>query len=64
MRKLVKHLVPAAATGGLLLVIYAMKGLFPFGENTISWCDMNQQVVPLLCELRRILGEKGVFVLK
>lgn len=62
MRKLVKHLVPAAATGGLLLAIYAMKGLFPFGENTISWCDMNQQVVPLLCELRDILtGQQSLF---
>lgn len=49
----------AAAAGGLLLVLYAMKELFPFGEFTVSWCDMNQQVVPLLCEFKDILEGKG-----
>ena len=49
----------AFSAGGLLLVLYAMKGLFPFGEYTISWCDMNQQVVPLLCEFKDILEGKG-----
>ena len=48
MKKVLKHTMSAAAAGGLLLVLYAMKELFPFGEFTVSWCDMNQQVVPLL----------------
>lgn len=46
----------------LLCLIYLANGLYPFGENTISWGDMNQQVVPLLLELRNILhGEGSLF---
>ena len=41
MKKVLKHTMSAAAAGGLLLVLYAMKELFPFGEFTVSWCDMN-----------------------
>ena len=59
MKKVLKHTMSAAAAGGLLLVLYAMKELFPFGEFTVSWCDMNQQVVPLLCEFKDILEGKG-----
>ena len=59
MKKVLKHTMSAFSAGGLLLVLYAMKGLFPFGEYTISWCDMNQQVVPLLCEFKDILEGKG-----
>ncbi len=47
----------------LLLIIYAAFGLYPFGQNTISWCDMDQQVVPLLCDFKDILlGKRGFFL--
>lgn len=59
MKKVLKHSAAALAAGGQLLVLYGILGLFPFGENTVSWCDMNQQVVPLLCELKDILAGKG-----
>ena len=59
MNKVIKHSAAALATGGLLLALYSLKGLFPFGENTVSWCDMNQQVVPLLCEFKDILAGRG-----
>lgn len=59
MKKVLKHSAAALATGGLLLALYEILGLFPFGENTVSWCDMNQQVVPLLCEFKDILAGKG-----
>ena len=43
-----------------LYVVYAVHGLFPFGENTLAWCDMKQQVIPLLMEFKDILaGENG-----
>lgn len=52
-------LLPSA----LLLIVYAAFKLYPFGGNTISWCDMDQQVVPLLCDLKDILsGESGFFL--
>lgn len=59
MKKVLNHSAAAMAAGGLLLILYGTKGLFPFGENTVSWCDMNQQVVPLLCEFKDILDGKG-----
>ena len=54
-------LAPLAVLG-VLCVLYVINGLYPFGGNTISWGDMNQQVVPLLLELRNILhGEGSLF---
>lgn len=43
----------------LMSVVYLANGLFPFGKNTISWCDMNQQVVPLLMDFKDILLGKS-----
>ena len=46
----------------LLAAVYALWGLFPFGEKTLSWCDMSQQVVPLLAELQDVLrGRADLF---
>ena len=48
---------------GLLCLVYACFGLYPFGEKTLSWGDMDQQVVPLLMELQDILrGDSGFFL--
>ncbi|MCD8095281.1 MAG: YfhO family protein [Ruminococcus sp.] len=46
-----------------VLFVFWRTGLYPFGDKTASWCDMNQQVVPLLCQLKDILdGESGMFL--
>ena len=34
-------------TAVFLLFFYALAGYYPFGTGSISWCDMDQQVVPL-----------------
>lgn len=58
-----KLLTPALAfllTGGALCVVYIWFGLFPFGEKTLAWGDMKQQVIPLMLEFKDILaGETG-----
>ena len=46
-------------TGGVLLLAYALFGLYPFGEQSIAWCDMNQQVIPLMAEFRSVLLGNG-----
>lgn len=47
----------------MMTVVYLEGGFFPFGQKTVSWCDMDQQVVPLLCELKDLLsGEEGFFL--
>ncbi len=50
-------------TLAVLLISFAVGGLFPFGEGTIAWCDMNQQLIPLFCDFKDILsGEKSLFL--
>ncbi|WP_322173551.1 YfhO family protein [Acutalibacter caecimuris] len=46
-----------------LSAVFAVAGLFPFGEKTLAWGDMSQQVVPLLMEWKDILsGQAGMFL--
>ena len=45
-----------------MMLFFKSDGLYPFGTKTLSWCDMDQQVVPLLIDLKDILsGEEGFF---
>lgn len=62
MEKKLKIGLPVFVTVGILLVIYAVDGLYPFGSMSVSWGDMNQQVVPLLAEFRdMLLGKQDFF---
>lgn len=54
--------VPIAVMIIMSLVFFA-KGLYPFGNGTIAWCDMTQQVVPMTANLEDILtGKTGFFL--
>ena len=46
-------------TSIILLTTYLAGEMFPFGEGTVSWCDMNQQAIPLLCDFKDILSGKN-----
>ena len=46
-------------TSIILLTAYLAGEMFPFGEGTVSWCDMNQQAIPLLCDFKDILSGKS-----
>ncbi|MGN1134486.1 MAG: YfhO family protein, partial [Oscillospiraceae bacterium] len=49
----------------MLVLGYAFKlmDLYPFGNHNISWCDMNQQVIPLMDDFKDILdGKSSVFL--
>lgn len=53
---------PLAAAAAVLIVFWRFE-LYPFGTRTAAWCDMNQQVVPLLCQFKDILdGKSGMFL--
>lgn len=44
-------------------LFFALNGFFPFGRSSVSWCDMTQQVIPLLCDFKDILlGKEGFFL--
>lgn len=51
-------LAPAAALL-LLSVFFASAGIYPFGQYAVSWCDMNQQVLPFLLDFKDILAGQG-----
>ena len=62
MEKRLKLILPMLATASILFIIYAINGLYPFGDMSISWGDMNQQVIPLLDEFRDMLLGKQDFL--
>ena len=51
-----------------LIVLFSMllflkrNGLYPYGGKTVSWCDMDQQVVPLLMAFKDVLSGKEGFL--
>ena len=50
-------------TAALLLGIYASGGLYPFGDKSLAWGDMDQQFLPLLNEFLDMLAGKDGFLL-
>ncbi len=45
----------------LMGIYYAFKGIFPFGTKVIAWCDMEQQVIPILMQFKDVLeGKSGM----
>ena len=47
----------------IVLLAYRNEGAYPFGDGTVAWGDMIQQVIPLLADLKDILsGKDGVFL--
>ena len=52
-----------AMTGALLLTVFAVFGFFPFGGKSITWCDMTQQVIPLMGTFGRVLSGDSSFLL-
>ncbi|MBE6846592.1 MAG: hypothetical protein E7503_00445 [Ruminococcus sp.] len=51
-----------AASGTLLVLalfalFYKLFHIYPFGERSIVWCDMEQQAVPLLLQCKQIIEQ-------
>ena len=54
------YLLLPIITGIIFLLICKGNELYPFGNKTIAWCDMNQQGIPLLSQFKDVLeGKKG-----
>ena len=61
INKYVYFLLPLI-TGVIFLLLCFVNNLYPFSNNTIAWCDMNQQVIPLLNTFKDILEGKQGFI--
>lgn len=55
-------IIPPLAVIIIGLAVFAGSGLYPFGDKTLAWCDMHQQVLPLLLDFKDILEGKGNFL--
>lgn len=65
MKKAAGALMPLLAgisAAFIFLAFYAIHGFYPFGERSVVWCDMDQQYVPLLMELKTAWGEGSLFL--
>lgn len=63
MKKRWYYLLAPIATAMLVLVIYYNYHLYPFTSQTLAWCDMKQQVIPILLDFRNILsGQSNMFL--
>lgn len=54
---------PAFFVMYFMMVFYYQNRMYPFGTRSLSWCDMSQQVVPLLNQFKDILDGKSGFFL-
>ena len=62
-KRLLSLLIAPIAVALTVLFVFNKYSLYPFGERTAAWCDMNQQVVPLLIQFKDILeGKSGMFL--
>lgn len=47
----------------IFAVLFNRNNIWPFGNLTVSWCDGDQQFIPLLCDFKDILeGKQGFFL--
>lgn len=59
MKRFYSNIIAPAAVMVLMLTVFYTYGMFPFGDKTLSWCDMNQQVIPFLMDFKDILAGKA-----
>lgn len=63
IKKYAACLIAPAAALLLLSAFFAAANLYPFGRLCFSWCDMDQQVLPFLTDLKNILsGDAGLLL--
>lgn len=60
--RVLPYLLAPLLTGLFLLPVFLNFSLYPFGENSLAWCDMRQQVVPLWMMLKDVLAGKADFL--
>lgn len=57
-RKFCPLFLPPLLTLALMLFVFKTYNMYPFGQGSIAWCDMNQQCIPLLMDFKDILSGK------
>jgi len=60
--KLVKHLIPSIIVSSILLIVYFVKGIYPFGDMTIVQGDLFQMFSPFYMRLWDVIHEGSSFI--
>lgn len=56
------YLIPGIFVILILSITYSINNLYPFGPNSIAWCDMKQQTIPMMLLFKDVLsGEQSIF---
>ena len=58
LKKALPFIIPPLAVLLIMGFAFYRHGLYPFGDGTVSWCDMSQQVIPLLTDFKDIFTGK------
>lgn len=62
VKKVMKYLLPPITIAIILFLVFLVKGIYPFGENTIVYYDMGQQTIPYYYHIYDYLhGESALF---
>ncbi len=62
-QKLQGGIIGFLLTSLILLFSFFAEEMYPFGWGTVTWCDMNQQLIPLFCDFKDILsGQSSMFL--
>ena len=56
LKKALPFIIPPLAVLLIMGFAFYRHGLYPFGDGTVSWCDMSQQVIPLLTDFKDIFN--------
>ncbi len=59
MKKKRSCIIAPTAVMLIMMSVFFYYRMFPFGDKTLSWCDMNQQVIPFLMDFKDILSGKA-----
>lgn len=59
LNKAVKLIFPPVFVICFMLILFKKAQMYPFGTLSLSWCDMSQQVIPLLNDFKDILDENA-----
>ena len=63
LKKIKSFYIAPLAVLAVFALVFATNGFYPFGSASVSWCDMNQQVIPLFCNFKDILSGNSGFLL-
>ena len=58
VKKYFSLFLPPLLTLAVMLYVFKSYNMYPFGQGSIAWCDMNQQGIPLLMDFKDMLSGK------